>query len=111
MSGEASNPRQLDSISAAAFPALRSFLRGYLHQDMADESGSVEAAARQFCEDANTDERKAVADEWARFVLETRGWPIEAINQALTERLGSARLLEAADLETISRSFREFLGS
>ena len=103
-----SNRGNLDLISAAAFPALRSFLRGYLHQDMADESGSVAKAVRQFCEDAAPDERRAVADEWARFLTQTRGWPLEAINRALTERLGSGSLLEEADLETVSSTFREF---
>jgi CdiI immunity protein len=108
MSHKASNQGKLDSISAAAFPALRSFLRGYLHEDMAAESGSVGEAVRQFCEDADADERRAVADEWTRFVAQTRGWPLEAINQALTERLGSGSLLEEADLETVSSRFREF---
>ena len=39
-------------ISGANFPALRSFLRGYFHEDMADEYGSPEEAADAFCEDA-----------------------------------------------------------
>ncbi|HXY50600.1 MAG TPA: contact-dependent growth inhibition system immunity protein [Terriglobales bacterium] len=102
------NRGNLDSISPAAFPALRNFLRGYLHQDMADESGSVAKAVRQFCEDAAPDERRLVADEWARFLTQTRGWSLEAINRALTERLGSSSLLEETDLETVSSTFREF---
>jgi hypothetical protein len=110
MSYKASSGANPDSISAAAFPALRSFLRGYLHQDMADESGSVAKAVRQFCEDADADERRAVADEWTRFVTQTRGWPLQAINKALAEQLGSSRLLEEADLETVSSTFREFAG-
>ena len=97
-----------DSISAAAFPALRSFLRGYFHEDVADEYGSLEEAVRQFCEDADPPERKRVADEWAGFLEQTKGWPLEAINKALTEQLGSANRLAPEDVEMISRTFGEF---
>ena len=98
------------SISAAGFPALRSFLRGYFHEDVADEYGSPEEAVRQFCEDAEPGERKAVAEEWARFVEQTSGWPLEMINRVLTEQLGSANRLAAEDLQVISRVFGEFEG-
>ena len=50
-------------IVAEHFPALRAFLRGYFHQDMKDEYGSLEEATRQFCEDADSAERKAVEKE------------------------------------------------
>src|ERR1700739_1970845 len=98
---------KMDSISAAAFPALRSFLRGYFHEDVADEYGSLEEAVRQFCEDAESSERKPVAEEWARFLEATRGWSLEAINKALTEQLGSANRLAPEDLDMVSRTFRE----
>jgi hypothetical protein len=97
-----------DSITAADFPALRSFLRGYFHEDVADEYGSLEEAVRQFCEDAEPDERRRVANEWVRFVAQTKGWPLEAINRDLIAQLGSANRLSPADLEMISRTFREF---
>ena len=56
------NPKP--EINAADFPALHSFLRGYFHEDVADEYGTPAEAADQFCEDAETDERIPVAREW-----------------------------------------------
>jgi hypothetical protein len=93
-------------ITAATFPALRSFLRGYFHEDMADEYGTLEEAARQFYEDADPDERKSVAGEWNRFIAQTKGQPLPAINKVLTEKLGSACRLKPDDIEKISRAFQ-----
>ena len=55
-------------ITAANFPALHTFLRGYFHEDVADEYGTPPEAADQFCEDAETDERIPVAREWQQLV-------------------------------------------
>jgi hypothetical protein len=92
-------------ITAATFPALRSFFRGYFHEDMADEYGTLEEAVRTFCEDADTDERKTVTGEWTRFVAQTKGQSITAINKIMTEKLGSACRLKPEDIETISLAF------
>ena len=100
-----SSPKSNHEISAASFPALRSFFRGYFHQDMTDECGTLEEAVRQFCEDADTNERKTVAGEWSRFVAQTKGKPLAAINTILTEKLGSACRLEPDDIEKISLAF------
>lgn len=54
MSSNASRKHSSD-IAAETFPALRSFMRGYFHEDMADEYGTLDEAVRQFCEDADTD--------------------------------------------------------
>ena len=94
-------------IDGAHFPALRAFLRGYFHEDMAEEYGSTEEAVRQFCEDADSSERKTVAKEWERFVEQTRGQPLATINQLLTKKLGSSRTLASGEeLEKISEVFR-----
>ena len=92
-------------ISSATFPALRSFLRGYFHEDMADEYGTLDEAVRQFCADADDKERKSVAGEWSRFAVLTRGQTITAINKLLTEKLGSACRLKPEDVDKISRAF------
>ena len=89
-------------ISAADFPALRSFLRGYFHQDMKDEYGSPEEAVREFCEDASAEERAAVAENWSRFLAQTSGQPIETINRILTGKLGSSYALNKEDVQRIS---------
>jgi hypothetical protein len=90
---------------AAEFPALRSFLRGYLHQDMKDEYGSPEEAAREFCADASGDERAAVAEEWSRFLASMRGEPLAVLNQVLTGPLGSSHALTGDDVAKLSAVF------
>ena len=72
-------------ITAATFPALRSFLRGYFHEDMADEYGTLEEAARQFYEDADPDERKSVATEWTRFLAQTKANPCPRLTNSSPE--------------------------
>jgi hypothetical protein len=94
-----------NEITAATFPALRSFLRGYFHEDMADEYGTLDEAVRQFCEDADTNERKTVSDQWHRFVAQTKGHPLSEINKILTQRLGSACRLQPDDIDKITRAF------
>lgn len=91
--------------SAADFPALRSFLRGYFHQDMKDEYGSAEEATREFCADASTEELAAVAGEWARFLDRVRGQPVETLNRILTGPLGSAYALTVEEVAAISAVF------
>jgi hypothetical protein len=93
-------------IAAGDFPALRSFLRGYFHQDMKDEYGSPEEAVREFCADASPEERARVAEEWVRFVEQTKGQSIEGINRILTGPLGSSHAITDEDLEQISLTFR-----
>lgn len=92
-------------ISAENFPALRAFLRGYFHQDLAEEYGSPEEAARQFCEDADSLERKQVAGDWKRFVEQTKRQPLAAINRLLTQKLGSSVTLTDSQIAAISSIF------
>jgi contact-dependent growth inhibition (CDI) system CdiI-like immunity protein len=93
---------QAAAITAADFPALRTFLRGYFHQDMKDEYDTPEEAVREFCADASTDERNAVAKEWSRFMDQTKSKPLQEINRILTGPLGSSCILTSEDLERIS---------
>jgi hypothetical protein len=104
MSTDASH-KDSSEITAATFPALRSFLRGYFHEDMADEYSTLDEAVRQFCEDADTAERKTVSTEWHRFVAQTKGQSISAINKILTGKLGSACRLQPDDIDKITRAF------
>jgi hypothetical protein len=103
MSSDHSSKRPATTnISAADFPALRTFLRGYFHQDMKDEYGSSAEAVQEFCEDATPDERTAVARDWLRFLDQTKGQPLEQINRHLTGTLGSSYSLTADDLHAIT---------
>jgi len=96
-------------VNAAAFPALHTFLRGYFHEDVADEYGTPLEAAEQFCEDAETDERVAVAKDWMQLMEVLHGRPITEINQALTTKLGGAVRLKEEELEQVSGVFSRCL--
>ena len=88
------------------FPALREFLRGYFHQDLADEYGSPAAAAKQFWQDADDDQRMAVADEWARLLDNSKNLSLDQVNELL-RNLGSAwSFTSPAELRKISDVFR-----
>ena len=71
------------------YPALREFFPGYLHQDYADEYGSVPDAVKGFLEDASGDEILQVKEEWAAFRGDMKGRPMPEMQTAL-KRLGSA---------------------
>jgi len=101
------NPKP--EITAANFPALRAFLRGYFHEDVADEYGTPVEAADQFCEDADTDERTAVAQEWTNLMTLLNGRPIPEINQALTKKLGGAVRLNEEEFQQVSEIFARCL--
>ena len=103
------NKKDSSDISADKFPALRSFLRGYLHEDLADEYGSPQEAAETFCEDADTEERLAVARDWSRFMELVRGRSTAEINRLLTMKLGSAVQLDDMEIEQISAIFDRYL--
>lgn len=95
-------------FSAADYPALKSFLRGYFHQDMKDEYGSPEEAVREFCEDADENERAEVAEQWARFVDRMQGRPIDEINRLLTRELGSSYAITPETMAQMSRMLRQY---
>jgi hypothetical protein len=105
MTGKAT-PKDHPEISAANFPALRSFLRGYFHEDVADEYGTLEEAAAQFYEDADPDERKAVWSEWSRFLAATKNLSLSAMNKLLHDKLDCASRLQADDIEKVSRALQ-----
>jgi hypothetical protein len=94
-------------ITTTNFPTLHTFLRGYFHEDVADEYGTPPEAAEQFCEDADTDERTPVAREWKQLTELTHGHPA-ALNAAL-KKLGSAVSLNEEEIPQISAIFARFL--
>jgi len=96
-------------ISAANFPSLRQFLRGYLHEDWQDEHDSPAEAAQQFCEDAAPEERRVVAMEWEAFRQQTKNLSLPAISTLLSGPLGTAWSPRTADaLEAVSAVFKPF---
>ena len=99
------NPKP--EISTARFPTLHTFLRGYFHEDVADEYGTPLEAAEQFCEDAETDERIPVAREWQQLAELTHGQP--ATFNAALKKLGSAVRLNEEEIPQISAIFGRYL--
>jgi CdiI immunity protein len=99
------NPKP--EFTAANFPALHTFLRGYFHEDVADEYGTPAEAADQFCEDAETDERIPVAREWQQ-LTEVTGTQAAPLNAAL-KKLGSAIRLNEEEIPRVSAIFARCL--
>jgi contact-dependent growth inhibition (CDI) system CdiI-like immunity protein len=89
------------------FPALREFLRGYFHQDLADEYGSPKAAAIQFSQDADTAQRKAVAREWSDFMKQNKGRPLHQINESLRSQGSGWNFESLAEIESIAQILRK----
>jgi len=93
-------------IATMQFPALRVFMRSYLHQDFGEEYGSVEEAVKTFCDDATEAEVSAVAGEWRAFLEATRGRPLGEVNNLLASKLGSAwNAASVGELEQIGQAF------
>jgi hypothetical protein len=101
------DPNSHVAMTTENFPALHSFLRGYFHEDVADEYGTPAEAADQFCEDAETDERIPVAREWQKVMEVTQGQP-PALNAAL-KKLGSAIQLKESQIPEVSAIFARCL--
>jgi hypothetical protein len=99
------NPKT--EITTANFHALHTFLRGYFHEDVADEYGTPPEAADQFCEDADSDERIPVAREWQQLV-QLAGEQPAALNAAL-KKLGSAIRLNEEQISQVSAIFARCL--
>ena len=78
------------AVHRDAFPALRSFLRGYLHQDFTESHGSVRAAAAAFSADANAEERSRLAADIERLSAAMRDKPESEFQQFIVDELGSA---------------------
>jgi hypothetical protein len=94
-------------ITAANFPALHTFLRGYFHEDVAEEYGTPADAADQFCDDAETDERIPVAREWQQ-LLQITGPQPAVLNPAL-KKLGSSIRLNEQQIPEVSAIFARCL--
>src|SRR5580704_13569412 len=91
------------SGKAQQFAAVRAFVRAYLNQDYADEYGTPAGAARAFCEDANDEERKQVAEQWRAFVESVAGLSVDEVNARLKGELGSGwRLNDVRELGRVS---------
>ena len=89
-------------------PALRNFLRGYFHQDMKDEYGSPTGALLAFCNDANPDERAALAADWSRLLAAENGQSVERLNHILTQKLGSSYSVTTDEVQQMTTILEKF---
>lgn len=80
------------AFSAADFPQLQEFLRGYLHEDFKEEHGSALGALDEFCYSASKREREALKRDLDAFMALIVGKPFERVRDWWTRELGSAWL-------------------
>ena len=66
-----------------SYPALRSMLDGYFHQDFHVVHAGPTGAARAYVRDATPGERARAARELARFIESADGLPIEEVRRLL----------------------------
>ncbi|HEY0701391.1 MAG TPA: contact-dependent growth inhibition system immunity protein [Candidatus Acidoferrales bacterium] len=94
------------------FPALRAFMRSYLHQDFGEEYGSVGGAVKAFCEDAASAEVATVLKEWREFLSVTHGKSVDEVNGLLGAELGSAWCVGSlGELEAVTKGLEVGGGS
>jgi hypothetical protein len=73
-----------------SYPALRSFCRGYLHEDALAEYGSAAGAVAAFRADASAKEQRALEADWRRFAADTADWPLDRLSSHFAGALGAA---------------------
>jgi uncharacterized membrane protein len=71
------------------FPAVSSFVRGYLHEDFSHVHGSAHAAAVAFCADASPNERRQLAEELQALVRRAATTSVRDLRRFVTRDLGS----------------------
>ena len=76
-------------LRANEFPALISFVRGYLHEDFPEVHGSARAAAAAFCAEATKDEHRQLAKELEALVRIAAGRSMRDLRRFVTRDLGS----------------------
>lgn len=78
------------SVDPDDFPALRDFVRGYLHQDLHDTYGSAAGAAASFLADASPAEKETLRLEVRRFRGATRALSVHKLGRILTKTFGGS---------------------
>jgi hypothetical protein len=96
---------RVPAIDPAAFPGLREFFSGYLHEDFVDEYGSAAGAARAFCGDASREEAAQAREEWAKLRELLSGRPIAEVQTALHKLGGAWRPEELEALHSVDAVF------
>jgi len=96
------------SVSRDEYPKFSEFLRGYLHQDAAEEYDSADEAAEEFLSDADSDEKNVLQKEVRRFLQWSERQSLNAQNSAF-KTLGGYWTFE--NNAEVSRFLRSLLGT
>lgn len=70
------------TVSRNDYPKFSEFLRGYLHQDAAEEYDNADEAAEEFLADADSDERTTLQKEVRKFLQWAEHQSLAAQNSA-----------------------------
>ena len=94
--------------SAQSDDALRNFLRGYFHEDLADEYGTPAQAVARFCSDADRAHALKVRNEWQQ-ACETHSSDLANLNARLNTLGSSWKFMDQAEVESVSEAFTKAL--
>jgi hypothetical protein len=83
-------------FSAAEFPHLQEFVRGYLHQDLVPEYGNPHQAALAYLADLPKQDHAAVSAEAMQMRAAVQHWTTEQLNRELA-KLGAAWSFVSSD--------------
>ena len=86
----ARRPSLPPAVDPASYPAVRAFLRGYLHEELEVEHGSAEGALSAFRAEADPAEREALRREGAALAEAARGLPLRELRRLLADGFGCA---------------------
>jgi len=89
-------------VTAEAFPHVAAFVRGYLHEDVAQEYGSAIEARDTYLGDCSPSERRAFVEESRRLARALSELALPEATRVLVEVLGSAwRPVTRLDIEDV----------
>jgi CdiI immunity protein len=96
------------AVSRTDYPKFSEFLRGYLHQDAAEEYDSADEAAQEFLADADSDERTTLQKEVRNFLQWSERQNLSAQNSAF-KALGAYWTFESP--AEVTRFLQSLLGN
>jgi thermostable 8-oxoguanine DNA glycosylase len=94
------------ALSRSAFPALRAFLRGYLHQDFEQVHGSLGEAVEAFRSDASPAEREQLRKELESLATLAADQPASRLRQFVEELGGGWRPGSDAEIQELLEAMR-----
>ncbi len=95
-----------------SFRTLRTFARGYLHQDFLEEYGHVRGAAVQFGLDAGPGAAERLQEDLDRLLTLSADWPLPRLRAFLTDTLGAQwHLGSRRELAALARALAPTDGS